>query len=376
MNAGHKEPAGAERTGALAGLRVVDMSSYLPGPYATMLLADLGADVLRIEPPTGDPARGMPERMGEDSVLHWWVNRNKRSMALDLKQPAGRERLLAEVAQADVIVETFRPGVAARLGVDYSACRAVNERIIYCAITGYGQRGEHAGAPGHDLNYSAKAGMSGLSTDSNGDPVVVGFPVTDVAGGLHAAVGILAAYQYQQRTGQGQYIDIGILEASLGLVGMQFMKALAGHPPQKATDMNLGGADPAYTIYRTRDHRFISLACMEDKFWHRLCRLLGRDDLFDRRSCEPDAVRQELATIFAGEDRAHWDRLFEHEDVCYGPVNMISELVDDVHVRECGAVVRIPDGRGGELPTLANPIRLSLTPPQLRSPAPPLNQPD
>ena len=355
---------------ALDGLRVVDMSTYLPGPYATMLLADLGADVLHVEPPGGDPGRRMPERVGDDSALHWWVSRNKRSLVLDLKRPADRERLLAEVADADVVVETFRPGVARRLGVDYEACRKVNERVIYCAITGYGQEGELANVPGHDVNYSARSGILGLSTDDHGEPVVVGLPITDVAGGLHAAVAILAAVHYQRRTNKGQYIDISIVDASLGLVGLQLMKALAGHPPRKSTDMNLGAADPAYGMYRTRDGKHITIGCLEEKFWRRLCQLLEREDLIQRRVDEPEAVRRELAAIFAREDRAHWDRLLADQDVCYAPVLDIDELVEDARVR--GAVVTIPDERGVERPTLANPIRMSLTPPRLRSPAPPL----
>jgi alpha-methylacyl-CoA racemase len=354
-------------------MRVVDLSSFLPGPYATMLLADLGADVLHIEPPGGEPGRHLPSRIGDDSVLHWWVGRNKQSLVLDLKRPEDRARFLAEVARADVVVEGFRPGVAARLGVDYEACRAVNPSIIYCAITGYGQTTPHAGAPGHDLNYGAKAGVAGLCTDDGGTPVMVGFPLTDVAGGLHAAVGILAAYVHRLGTGLGQYLDVSILGASLGLVGMQLMKALAGEVPTKGEDMNLG-ADPAYALYRSGDGRFLSVACVEEKFWKRFCALLDRPDLVPRRHSEPAAVRRELAEIFATADRGHWDLLFEHEEVCYAPVHRIDEVARDPDVRDF--VLALPDGDGIERPTLGNPIRMSGTPPRAKDHAPALRLPD
>jgi crotonobetainyl-CoA:carnitine CoA-transferase CaiB-like acyl-CoA transferase len=354
---------------ALEGLRVIDLSSYLPGPYASMLLADFGADVLHVEPPGGDPARHLPDRMGDDSALHWWVGRNKSSLTLDLKDPGDRARLLDHVARADVVLEGFRPGVAARLGVDYPSCRAVNERIVYCSISSYGQSGRYAAAPGHDLNYSARAGMLSLSADGRGDPVIVGFPLTDVAGGLHAAVGILTALVHRGRTGEGQFVDVSLLDASIGLVGMQLMKALAGRPPRQWEDMNLGG-DPAYGLYRTRDGRFVSVACLEGKFWRRLCELLGAEHLVDGRVRDPGGTRAELASIFARCDLAEWDARLEGQDVCYAPVNRIEDVAGDPAVADSGIVTRMRDAGGVERPQLGNPVRLVRTPPALRRPAP------
>lgn len=358
--------------GALVGLRVVDLSTYLPGPYASMLLADLGADVMHVEAPTGDPARTMPDRAGDDSALHWWVGRNKRSVALDLKDDGDRRRLLAAIADADVVIEGFRPGVARRLGVDYEACRAVRSDIVYCSVSSYGQEGRNATVPAHDLNYAAKAGMLGLSLDPAGEPVLVGFPVTDVAGGLHAAVGILAAVLHRERTGEGQFIDVGILAASIGLVGMQLMKALAGGPPRQNQDMNLGG-DPAYGLYRCRDGRTVSVACIESRFWERLCRVLGREELIERRFDDPASVRRGLEEVFATRDQQAWiDLLGADDQVCFGPVNAIEEVALDPDVVDSGILTEQADDTGRRLPQIGTSIRMTATPASLRTPAPAL----
>lgn len=360
--------------GALGGLRVLDLSTYLPGPYATMLLADMGATVVHVEPPQGDPARHMPQRVGADSALHWWVGRNKRSLVLDLKQAEQRARLLEAVATADVVVEGFRPGVAARLGVDYDACRRAREDIVYCAISSYGQQSPHASLPAHDLNYAAKSGMLGLTRDDAGAPVLVGFPVTDVAGGLHAAVAILAALRHHDQTGEGQFIDIGVLAASVGLVGMQLMKHLGGATPRHGEDMNLGG-DPAYGVYRSKDDRYLSIACLEPKFWTRLCDLLDLPELEPLRATDPAKVRQALEEAFARENRDHWDALLgEDADVCYGPVHGIDEVAEDADVVAADLLTSQHDADGRIQPQLASPIRMSATPVTVRTPAPRLGQ--
>lgn len=362
----------ATTTGALAGLRVLDLSPFLPGPYASMLLADLGAEVVAIEPPGGEPGRHMPNRVGSDSALHWWVGRNKAALFLDLKSSDGLAAFRRELETADVVIEGFRPGVAERLGVDYASCRAIREDIIYCSVSSFGQESRRRGVPAHDLNYAAKAGMLGLSLDSSGDPVLVGFPVTDVAGGLHATVGILAALRHREKTGSGQYIDVSIVAASVGLTGMQLMKALSGPAPTPANDMNLGG-DPAYGLFECSDGRFVAIACVEDKFWRNLCEILDVESLVDLRFVEPALVRARLATVFATRTRTAWCELLEDDSrVCFSPVLAIDEVADDEDVRVSGMITTQRGDDGIEYPQIGTPIRMSVTPPTLRTPAPAL----
>jgi alpha-methylacyl-CoA racemase len=335
-----------------------------------MLLADLGAEVVAVEPLDGEPGRHMPNRVGKDSALHWWVGRNKSAIFVDLKSEEGLAAFRHEVATADIIIEGFRPGVAARLGVDYESCRAIREDIIYCSVSSFGQLSDRRGVPAHDLNYAAKAGMLGLTVDADGRPVLVGFPVTDVAGGLHAAVGILAALHHRERTGQGQYLDVSIVAASVGLTGMQLMKALSGQVPTPASDMNLGG-DPAYGLYACEDGGFVAIACVEDKFWRRLCEVIEAPDIVDRRFVEPDAVSGRLADIFATRSRAAWCELLEDDtSVCFSPVLGIGEVADDEDVRISGMIGEMEGEDGITYPQIGTPIRMSLTPPSLRTPAP------
>lgn len=361
---------GTSNGGALSGLRVLDLSPFLPGPYASMLLADLGAEVIAVEPLGGEPGRHMPNRVGQDSALHWWVGRNKSAIFVDLKSDDGLAAFRREVATADIVIEGFRPGVATRLGVDYDACRAICPDIIYCSVSSFGQLSNRRGVPAHDLNYAAKAGMLGLTLDANGHPVLVGFPVTDVAGGLHAAVGILAALHHREQTGNGQYIDVSIVAASVGLTGMQLMKALSGPVPTPESDMNLGG-DPAYGLFACEDGAFVAIACVEDKFWRNLCEILDAPDIIDQRFVQPAEVRERLAGIFASRSRAAWCELLEDDSrVCFSPVLTIGEVAEDEDVRVSGMIREMAAEDGAIHPQIGSPISMSLTPPSLRTPAP------
>lgn len=362
--------AGAESVGALSGLRVIDLSMYLPGPYATLMLADLGADVVQVEPPTGDMARAVQPRVGDDSALHHWVGRNKRSLVLDLKSADGREAFHRLVKDADVVLEGFTPGVATRLGVDYDACRRTNAEIVYCSISGAGQDDGPRARPGHDINYLARAGFLDQVSGADGTPVPVGPPVADIAAGLHAAVGILAALRYRDAGGGGQYVDVSLLGAALALTAPQIVKALAPVPLAAGSDHNRG-ADPAYRVYRTKDARHVAIGAFEHKFWQRLCLVLDRPDLIDRRLTEPAAVADELVGVFARKDLAHWDRLLTPADVCYSPVNRLEEVVGDPVVSLRGDFAATNGGLHSRV-QLTNPIGMSSTPPTMRTDAPPL----
>lgn len=356
-------------TTALGDLKVLDLTTYLPGPYASLLLADLGATVLHVESPAGDPARHRPQRIGDDSALHWWLGRNKLPVTLDLKSDVDRVRFRRELVDADIVLEGFVPGVARRLGVDYETCVEVNPAVIYCSISGYGQDGADATQASHDINLAARAGLLDQARGNDAEPVPIGPPLADLAGSLHVVVAVLAALHHRERTGQGQYIDVSLFGSILALTAPQLMKAVAGAPPEPETDLNLG-ADPGYRLYRTSDGGHVAVGALEEKFWGELCRLLDRPDLVGERVSRPGWVAGELATIFANHDRTHWRDVLGSAGVCVSVVNRVDEVAADPWVRETGAMPDAGDSSGLG-PTVAGPIRMSRTPPSLTRPAVP-----
>ena len=348
--------------GALAGVRVVDLTSYVPGPYASMMLADLGADVLHVESPTGDPARALPDRLEGDSALHAWLGRGKSSRVIDLRSAAGHDELLSIVEEADVLIEGFTPGVAERLGVGPEICRARNPRLVYCSIAG---EGEGIPAPGHDISYTARTGVLDQCADVNGTPVAIGPLISDISAGLHGSIGILAALIERERSELGQYISVSLMGSALAFAGPQLMKAIAGATPQRGRDLNLGG-DPAYRTYGTGDGRHIVLGGLEPKFWSKLCALLERPELVEMRTEDPDRTHRELEELFRSKPRHYWDALLDDANVCYSPVNTLDEVLSDQRIRAAGLLV----GEGGAT-RIASPLRLSRTPPDSARPAPP-----
>jgi crotonobetainyl-CoA:carnitine CoA-transferase CaiB-like acyl-CoA transferase len=354
----------AHDAGALAGLRILDLSMYLPGPYASLMLADLGADVIQIEPPSGDLARLVAPAVGADSALHNWVARNKRSCVVDLKSDAGQRRFRQLLRDADVMLEGFTPGVTQRLGIDYESCRKINEDIVYCSISG----------GGHDINYLARSGFLDQTVTEQGSPATIGPPIADIAAGLHAAIGILAALRHRDAGGGGQFIDVSIMGAALALTAPQQVKANAPTPLDRALDHNLG-ADAAYRLYQTRDARYVAIGAYEDKFWIRLCERLGRVDLIALRRDDPTAAAAQLSHTFAERDLHDWNALLLDADVCYTPVNRIQDVPADRLV-----ALRADFAGEGDIPAVAgqlrNPIRMSKTPQILHSEAPALGQHD
>jgi crotonobetainyl-CoA:carnitine CoA-transferase CaiB-like acyl-CoA transferase len=359
--------------GALAGLRLLDLTMYLPGPYATLLLADFGADVLTIEPPSGDLARHIAPPVGTDSALHNWVARNKRSCVLDLKSESGRASFRELVSGADVVLEGFTPGVAERLGVDYKSCCHAKPDIVYCSISGGGHGHPLASTPGHDINYLALAGFLDQTLTEEGSPATIGPPIADIAAGLHAAVGILAALRHRDAGGGGQFVDVSIMGAALALTAPQQVKAAAPIPLDPSRDHNLG-TDPAYRLYRTRDRRFVAIGAFEDKYWVRLCDALGRRDLVPLRSANPRAAITALRTIFGSGDLAEWNEMLLDADVCYSPVNQIRDVPRDRLAKARDDFVTDVAGGSVGIGQLHNPIRMSKTPARLRSAAPALGE--
>jgi crotonobetainyl-CoA:carnitine CoA-transferase CaiB-like acyl-CoA transferase len=357
--------------GALAGLRVLDLTRYIPGPYCAMLLGDLGADVVKVEePPFGDATRALPPAVGEDGAVHAALNRNKRSIVVDLRQEPGAAVVRRLALASDVLVESFRPGVLARRGLGAAALLAENPRLVYCSVTGYGQAGPHAARAGHDIDYAALGGFLGGNRDASGRPVLPIAQVADMTGGLLAAVGILAALQARERTGRGQVVDVSMLESVLALMSIPAARLLAGG----GLSGELAGSHACYNVYRCRDGRWLAVGALEPKFWEALCRALGRPDLVGRQWARGDRQREAIeavAAVFAEKDRDEWVRELAAIDACVEPVLEPAEAF--AHPQAERAIAEQSAG-GSSFRSLACPVRLGDTPAATRRAAPRLGE--
>jgi len=346
----------------LAKLKVLDVSRQLPGPFCSMLLADLGADVLCVANPSDPMGVGIP-----------FLARNKRHMTLNLKADAGREIFLRLASDADIVLEGYRPGVPQRLGIDYETLRGRNPRLIYCSISGYGQNGPYRDRVGHDLNYLGFAGVLNFVGDADGPPVIPGVQIADIAGGgLMAAVGILTAVIGREQSGRGQFVDIAMLDGSLACNAYHIMMwFLKGALPERGREQ-LTGRYPCYAVYETRDGRHVTVGAFEPHFWATLCRHFGRED-FIATQWDDGARREEMFTFFRAAFRqktvAEWMRELGEADVCFGPVNTLEETFADPQLRHRGMIVEM-DGPHGKQLVVGSPIKLSDTPASLRTPPP------
>jgi alpha-methylacyl-CoA racemase len=317
---------------ALEGIRVIDLSRLLPGPFLTMILADLGADVVKLEDPKlGDYMRQVPPTKGGTSGRFLAVNRGKRSIVLDLKAPAGRDALLRMVAKADVVVETFRPGVMDKLGVGYAQLAAANPGIVMCSISGFGQTGPFVHRAGHDIGYLALAGVLALGGPAGGAPMMPGVQIADLAGGsLWGATAILAALVGRHRTGQGAHLDISMTEGALALVSAELGNLDCGVHPTRGVE-RLNGGVACYGIYRTRDDRYLAVGALEPKFWIALNEAIGRPPNVSELLDSPEAqarFRAEIAAIFATRTAAEWNAILANHDCCVELVTEVDELPD------------------------------------------------
>jgi alpha-methylacyl-CoA racemase len=338
--------------GPLDGVRVLDLTRLLPGPMGTMHLADLGADVIKIEDlGAGDYA---------DPAVRALVNRNKRGLRLDLKQPAGVAVLLRLCREADVLVEGFRPGVMERLGVGYEAVAAVNPRIVYCSISGYGQTGPLRDMPGHDLNYLALTGVGDQIGNDSG-PALSNLPVADLLGGTMSAVmGMLAALFDAARSGRGRHVDVSIADcvlahAVLPLAGLN----ARGQAPVTGQGTLTGGL-ACYGHYRTSDGRHVAVGALERKFWEAMCERLERPDLAplhrSRDAATEQRVRGELQAVFGVQPLAHWAALFEHTQACVSPVLRLDEALAHPHIQARGMLWDSPDSHAAR--QLGRPLKM------------------
>jgi crotonobetainyl-CoA:carnitine CoA-transferase CaiB-like acyl-CoA transferase len=351
----------------LDGVRVLDLSRLLPGPVCTLHLADLGADVVKVEDTgAGDYARSLglaptDGRAASDapSAFFRMVNRNKRSLALDLKASAGREAFLRLAQRADVIVESFRPGVVDKLGVGYAAVAARNPRIVYCSITGYGQTGPYRDRAGHDINYLGYAGVLDQTGTSGGPPALSNLQVADLLGGsMNASTAILAALFGASRTGQGSHVDVAMTEGSLAhnIFALHAIESL-GRVQARGADLLTGGV-PCYGVYATQDGRYLAVGALEGKFWRVLCEALDRPDLIAGQLSTGQAgalVRQQLAAVFAQQTQAQWIERLADIECCVSPVLSLDESLADAQVRARDMIVSGADG----IRQYAPPFRLS-----------------
>ncbi len=362
------DPPITAATGPLAGLKVLDFSTLLPGPFATLMLADLGADVLHIESPSRvDLVRIMPPYADGQATAHSYLNRNKKSVALDLKDPASLARIHGWLAEYDIVVEQFRPGVMQRLGLDHDTLKAINPRLIYCSITGYGQTGPNRDRAGHDINYLALSGIVGHSGRVQDGPPPLGIQIADVAGGsLHAVIGILAAVIERQHSGLGQHIDVSMTDCAFSLNAMAAAAQVAGGVDQRPQGGLLNGGS-FYDHYRTRDGRWLAVGSLEPQFMLGLAQALQLPMLAEKgASLHPEdqqAVREAIAAAIAEEDFAHWQPLFAALDVCVEPVLTLAEAVQSPLARERTWLVPVPLDAGnpqaGSQQQLAHPLKFS-----------------
>lgn len=352
-----------QTNGALSGIRVLDLSRLLPGPYASMILADHGAEVIAIE----------DQRYGIEAMKNNGVNRNKRHMTLNLKTEAGMDVFFELAKTADVVLEGFRPGVARRLGVDYEAIAAVNPAVIYCSITGYGQTGPYRGIAGHDVNYLSIAGVLDLIGETDRPPVIPGIQIADMAGGgMNAVIGILMALYARQASGKGQYIDISMTDGSLSLLSMAYnIRQLTQQPLQRSNSL-LSHRYACYNTYETADGRFLSIGAVENRFWKNLCLLFEVPEYIALQYDE--TRRKEIIGFFRDQFRqqplAHWQKRLAGQDVCWAPVQSMDEALQDPVFKARDMVVEIRDAGGKPFTVFGTPVKLSETPGGVTTPPP------
>lgn len=353
-------------TGPLNSLKILDFSTLLPGPYASMMLADMGADVLRVESPTRfDLVRFFPPMDGDTSASHAFLNRGKRSLALDLKKEGAIDIIKALIQEYDVVLEQFRPGVMDRLGLGYDVLSELNPSLIYCSITGYGQTGPYKHRAGHDINYLALSGISSYSGHKNQAPPLLGVQLADVAGGSHHAVmGILAAVVSRQQTGKGQYVDVSMTDAAFAMNGMSGAGYLAGNVEPKVEEGVLNGGS-FYDYYETADGRYFAVGGLEPAFMKTLCEVLDRPDLtnvgLSQKNDDQQQFKVFLKETFLQRTYADWTSIFEQVDACVEPVLNMAESAQHPQIEARNMVIDVARADGTLQRQIGHPIKFSDT---------------
>jgi crotonobetainyl-CoA:carnitine CoA-transferase CaiB-like acyl-CoA transferase len=350
----------------LNGLKILDFTTLLPGPYATQLLADMGADVLRIEAINRpDLLQMMPPKVGKVSAAHAAINRNKSSLAMDLKQPAAKAIIEALLSDYDIVIEQFRPGVMQRLGLDYEALRALQPKLIYCSVTGYGQTGPLRERAGHDINYLALSGLASYSGRAETGPVLSATQIADIAGGSHHAVmAILAAVYQRTQTGQGQYLDISMSDAALALNTLFAANTLvSGTDPEYGREMLNGGL--FYDYYQTADNHYLAIGSLEPNFAIGLMKQLDLSYLIPtmmhQDAEKQSAIKQAIAEKISQKSRDQWVEIFRELDVCVEPVLSIQEAARHPHFIERNMLTTAIDEQNTQIPQINSPLPFKQT---------------
>jgi crotonobetainyl-CoA:carnitine CoA-transferase CaiB-like acyl-CoA transferase len=363
---------------ALTGIRVLDLTKRLPGPFCSLMLADYGADVIKIEDPDiGDNSRyGKPFIQGV-GARYLMLNRNKKSIAIDLKKSEGKEIFRKMAEKADVIIEGFRPEVMDRLGLSYKEISKTNPKIIYCSLSGYGQNGPYHKMAGHDVNYIGYSGVLGLIGMRGDKPVIPGVQIADIGGGsMMALSGIMMALFHRERTGKGQYIDISMLDGAISWLYGAAAEYFVTGETQERGNARLNGKYACYDVYSTKDGRYLSVGALEDKFWSKLCTRVGRPEWISLKDVDEEQarLRNELQELFLQKDQKEWLELLEKEDTCVGPVYDLEEVFSDPHVLERGMVLEMEHPIAGNTKQIGFPIKFSSTKGELRLHAPELGE--
>ena len=364
----------------LEGIKVVDLTRILSGPYCTMTLADFGAEVIKIETTNGDDTRQWgPPFMGDESAYYLSVNRNKKSITLDLKEEAGREVLYKLVKDADVVVENFRPGTLERLGADYETLKKHNEGIILASISGFGQTGPYAGKPGYDVLAQAMGGVMSVTGEPDSSPVKAGFSIADIGTGMWGIIGILTALIEREKSGKGQWVDANLLDTMLS-----WQTYLAsGYFATKENPKRLGGAHPSivpYQVFEASNGHFV-LAVGNDNQWRILVETLNNADLkAEHYQTNPQRVERRdvliplLNSIFKEKKVDDWVELFEQAKIPAGPVNELSDILEDAHILERDMVVNMEHPTAGDIKMVGIPVKLSRTPGEIKTAPPALGE--
>jgi len=354
---------------------MLDLSRLLPGPYASLLLADLGMEVLKIEDlEMGDYLRKIGPARKEDSFYFLAVNRNKKSMTLNLKVQEGKEIFFKLIATYDVVLESFRPGVMDRLGIGYEELKKRNPRIVLCSLSGYGQDGPYCERSGHDINYIGLGGVLELIGEKDKAPVIPSVQIADLgAGGMMSAIAVLAAIIHREKTGEGQHLDVSMLDGVVSWLSIHAGKYLMdGELPQRG-EMFLTGRYACYHVYETKDERYMSLGALEPKFWKNFCQAIGREDLISKQYIEGEdrnRVIEEVQKILRTKTQKEWVDVFKNADACCEPILNLEEVFHHPHVLHRQMVKEIAHPVEGKVPAVGNPIKSSQYPFETQAPSP------
>ncbi|HSS62980.1 MAG TPA: CoA transferase [Gammaproteobacteria bacterium] len=347
----------------LKGVTVIDFSTLLPGPLASLVLAEAGAEVIKVERPGGEAMRSFGTPFGETSIEFLLLNRGKRSIELDLKSSGARRRLAPLIARADVLIEQFRPGVMDRLGLGYETLKESNPRLIYCALTGYGQSGPKSGAAGHDLNYLAETGLLRIGADANGDPVIPPALIADIGGGAYPVViNVLLALRQRELDGRGCFLDIAMTDHLFPFqYWAQGMWEATGRTPNPGAEVLTGGS-PRYQVYRARDGKYLAAAPLEQRFWDNFCDAIDLDPRLRRDREDPQSTKAAVAAIIGTRTASEWMRVFDGTDACVCVVADIGEAMGDPQFADRGLFSHRTGDENNQLTAAAVPLS-----PQFRS---------